>query len=96
MTSIIKKSGILSWTIDSIEVAPQEKGVYVMRNLPTQNGIIYIGYTDNLRQELKQMWETKQIIDVVWFDWYQVNTKEKGEEILGKWIEKYSPKYNLL
>ena len=83
MTSIIKKSeGVLPWTVDSLDIVPAERGIYVIRNLPTQNGIVYIDYTENLQEELKQQWETKQIPDAVWFDWYQVGTKAYGEETL--------------
>ena len=58
MTSIIKKSeGVLPWTVDSLDIVPAERGIYVIRNLPTQNGIVYIDYTENLQEELKQQWE---------------------------------------
>mgnify|MGYP001561567465 CR=1 FL=1 len=96
MTSIIKKSsGVLPWTIDEIEKIPAEKGVYVLRNLPTQNGIVLINYTDNLKQTLKEAWELKSTPETAWFDWYEVGTKEYGQDLLKKWIVKYSPKYNL-
>ncbi len=97
MTSITKNSGgVLPWSDDSIENAPAEKGLYVLRSLPTQNGIAFIGYTDNLKKELKDKWENREIPEVAWFDWYTVATKDYGEDLLKKWVEKYSPKLNLI
>jgi excinuclease UvrABC nuclease subunit len=96
MTTIVKKSeGILPWSEDTFENLPTEKGIFVVRNLPTQNGIIYIAYAENIKKEIHECWETKSIPEAVWVDWYEVGTKEYGEGLLKKWIEKYSPKYNI-
>ena len=96
MTSIINKSeGVLPWNTENFESLPTSKGIFVVRNLPTQNGIIYIAYAENLNKEIKACWELKLMSDAMWFDWYEVGTKEYGEDLLKKWIGRFSPKYNI-
>ena len=95
MPEIVQKSGVLPWEKSNIDSVPTEKGVYVLRNIPTINGIIFISYANNLRQALKERIELGDIPDVSWFDWYQIDTEEAALDITASWIAKYNPKYNL-
>ena len=95
MPNIVSKSGILQWNNESIELTPSKIGVYVLRDLPTINGIVYIAYSDNLKESLKEKFVKMSNYDIAWFDWYEVDTKDYGEKITQEWIGKYSPKYNL-
>jgi len=90
MTGIIKNSS----DIFQCESIPATGGVYVFRNLPSVNGIIYIGLTENLREELKRYWESGEIPDVEWFDWYETGSMKDSLELFKKWLQKYTPKYN--
>jgi len=90
-----KSPGVLPWDSENLEKVPSVKGIYVFRNLPTKNGIIYIMYTDDLKNSLKEHWVSHDLPEVSWFDWYQVDSKETGNDILKKWLDLFNPKFNL-
>jgi len=92
--SVITKSNILSWTIENINSVPEQCGVYVLRNFPSINGIIYIDSTENLKRRLLEHYISRDIPEVDFFDWYQTDSRESAMELKKVWIEKYSPKYN--
>lgn len=93
---IIQKSNILSWSRDNIDIIPSNSsGVYVLRNIPSLNGIIYIGSSDDIRRRLTEHWLLGDISETVWFDWYQTNTLEEAQIIERTWISQYTPKYNV-
>ena len=94
MSGITQKSGVLAWTTDKIEEAPSSGGIYVLRSLPAVNGIIYLRYSDDVRQSLKQHLIGNDIPEVSWFDWYQIDDKGAALKIVEDWLVKYAPKYN--
>ncbi len=95
MSGITEKSTILQWLRENIDSASNNKGVYILRNIPTLNGIVYISYSENIKQSLLEDFESENFPDVEWFDWYEVDTKENGLEICKMWLEKYLPKFLL-
>lgn len=94
MTGITNNSGVQPWTSDKIEEAPAQPGIYVLRNLPALNGIIFVQYSDDLKQSLKGLFLNKEIPDVAWFDWYATDSKEFALKTVEDWVVKYAPKYN--
>lgn len=92
--SIIQKSNILTWSKEQIDLAPEEPGVYVLRNLPSLNGIIYIGCSENLRSRLNEHWNSTDIPEITWFDWYQTDSVPSARSLEKGWISQYAPKYN--
>lgn len=92
--SIVEKSNILVWGSDNINSVPAANGVYVLRNLPSTNGIIYIGSSEDIRRRLNEHWSTGDIPEVMWFDWYKTDTISFARELEQIWIAQYSPKYN--
>ena len=95
MSGITKKSnGVLTWSQENILLAPSAKGVCVLRNLPTQNGIIYIEYTSDMKKTLQEKWDSDAMPEAEWFDWYQVESEQDGKRIASQWAEKFVPRYN--
>lgn len=89
----IKRSDILPWTESDIRSTPEATGVYILRD--SENVMIYIGMSTNLRQRLLEHWTKKDIPGVAFFDWYQTTDEENARKLEEKWIKKYSPKYNV-
>lgn len=94
MTVSKNSNNLLNWSKEEIENTPRFQGVYVLRNFPTNNGIIYIGSTSNLHKQLTQHWLLNDIEEVKFFDWYQTDNEETANAIKKILIEKFSPKYN--
>lgn len=91
---IINKSLILSWNEFNTQSSPEANGVYVMRESPTLEGIIYIGSSNNLRERLLTHWRENDISSVKFFDWYQTKTDEEAKQLERLWITKYKPRFN--
>lgn len=94
MSIIINKSNILNWSADFINTAPTNPGVYVLRNIPSLNGIIYIGSTENLKIQLLEYFTNNNMPETLWFDWYQTKSFEEAQKLQQVWASKYTPKYN--
>ncbi len=94
MSGIKEKSGVVIWEEKNISAAPSGKGIFVLRSLPTKNGIIYIEYADDLKKSLREMWSGGAPSETAWFDWYKVDNEEEGQKIALTWIEKYLPAYS--
>ncbi len=88
-------STILFWNPVYINTIPESPGVYVLRNFPSPNGIIYIGSSDNLRERLQKHFTSGDIPEVAFFDYYATGTVEEARAQEGDWILQYSPKYNV-
>jgi excinuclease UvrABC nuclease subunit len=95
MTTIQKKSGILPWSIDDIIVASSGPGVYVLRDSTPIEGIIYIGSAEKLKERLKEHFLSKDILGVLFFDWYETSGINEARELEKKWIKEYQPKFNI-
>ena len=94
MTVVVKKSNILSWNRENVDSTPDVSGVYVLRNIPSLNGIIYIGSSENLNRRLVEHWLTGDVTESMWFDWYETTSTGSAKELEKSWISQYSPKYN--
>ena len=92
---IINKSLILSWNEFNIQDIPQTNGIYVLRDFPALEGIIYIGSSNNLRERLLTHWRENDISSVKFFDWYQTNTENEARVLERNWIIKYKPRFNI-
>jgi len=91
MTTINKKSGILSWTEENILRAPMEKGVFVLRTSPTLDSVKSINASENLKNDLMTAMQDISIThDVVFFDWYTTMSFEDAEILAEFWREKYN------
>ncbi len=93
MPRIKNKSNILPWSIDNITVTPPMPGVYVLRD--STSVIIYIGSSGDLKERLKEHFLSKDISDVLFFDWYETNGINEARELEKNWIEEYHPKFNI-
>jgi excinuclease UvrABC nuclease subunit len=91
---IVNKSNILNWTIERINEAPPNSGVYVLRSVPSLNGILYIGCSENIKKSLTLHITNNNIPEAVWFDWYQTDSFPEAQSIQKQWVTKYTPKYN--
>lgn len=78
-----------------MEDAPASPGVYILRNLPSLNGILFIKGTSNIKNELLDHWLSNDIPGVVWFDWYQTESESAAKELEKVWLQKYTPEYNV-
>ena len=94
MSIINKPDFVLAWTSDNINQAPKTIGVYVLRNIPPESGIIYIGRTENLKRRLLEHHRLSDIPEVSFFDWYATDTEQSAINHEKLWIQKYSPKHN--
>ena len=94
MTSIIKQSGISSWQVVNIALAPSRPGVYVLRSATEINSIVYIGSSDSLERRLNEHFLSGDVPGVLFFDWYETGSLEDARNVERKWIVKYSPKFN--
>lgn len=92
--TIINKSKILGWNAEEINKTPSSCGIYVLRNIPSINGIIFIGSSKNLLSDIKELFNSNKIPEAAWFDWYETDDEESARLTQKEWIEKYTPKYN--
>jgi excinuclease UvrABC nuclease subunit len=95
--TIIKRSGILPWNEENIQKAPDATGVYILResDQKIENG--YVGRTREprrLRERLLEHWNSKDIPNVTYFDWYQTESEENARVLEDEWIKEYKPKHN--
>lgn len=96
MSGITEKStGVSQLQEEKLTSVPIKSGIFVLRNIPTLNGIIYIGYAENLNETLRSYLVNGEIPEAEWFDWYRVEDVSEAEKIVKEWVDKYSPKYNL-
>ena len=95
MTDRIKTTSgeVLPWTIDNINKAPTNPGVCVLRSGSEQVSILYITSSDNLQRTLSELFLSKDIQEVSFFDWYEAGLAD-SRLIESDWIAKYKPKYN--
>jgi len=93
--SITKKSSILPWSIENIINSPAGTGVYVLRDATSIERIIYIGSTDNLERRLKEHFLSKDIPNVLYFDWYETDGIISARDVEKKWVDKYHPEFNV-
>lgn len=91
---ITQQSGVTPWTRENIDIAPQVAGLYVLRNFPGLNGIIYIGKSGNIRDRLLEHYNNSDIPQVSYFDWYRTDTIAEMDRLERVWIVQYNPKYN--
>lgn len=96
MPKLIRKSGILPWSIDNINNTPVTRGVYVLRETTSVDGIIYIGSSEDLEKRLKELFLSKDIDGVLYFDWYETEGISEAKELEQVWISKFRPKYNAI
>lgn len=88
------RSDILTWSIENVRNVPSEMGVYVLRNNPSMEGIIYVGSTNDLKRRLEEHFLSEDISEVLFFDYYKTYSIEEARKIEELWIVKYKPKYN--
>ncbi|MBI2514926.1 GIY-YIG nuclease family protein [Candidatus Wolfebacteria bacterium] len=69
-------------------------GLYVLRNFPGLNGIIYIGKSLTLKNRLLEHYNLGDVPEVLYFDWYPINTSSEIDRLEREWIIQYNPKYN--
>ena len=95
MTEKIRTSSgeVLPWTIDSIKKAPSESGVCVLRSGSEKASILYITSSENLERTLSEHFLSKDVPEVLFFDWYTASI-EHARKIETAWISEYKPKYN--
>ena len=82
--AIIEKSGILVWTEENIQQAPNATGVYVLRKADQKIENGYVGRTREprrLRERLLEHWRNKDIPNVAYFDWYQTDSEDNARSI---------------
>ncbi len=95
MTDKIRKSSVevLPWNIDNIKKAPSESGVCVLRAGSESTSILYIPSSDNIERTLSEHFLSKDIPDVLFFDWYVADLKD-ARDLESLWIAEYKPKNN--
>lgn len=96
--TVIKKSGMLDWTEENIQKAPDATGVYVLRQADKKIPNGYIGRTREprrLRERLLEHWREKDVPDVAYFEWHQTDTEDSAKSIEDRWIKQYQPKHNI-
>lgn len=89
METIKKKSGILSWTEDNINNAPNEVGVFILRTSPTVDSIKLIEASKDLKNDLLNKIKDISLSDVVFFDWYATDNFEEAKNLSNAWNDKY-------
>ena len=89
----INKSGILEWNKINIDSVAATCGVYVLRNSARE--LIYIGKSEtSLRDRLLSHWNSSDIPNVAFFDWYQTSDGQNAQALERLWVSKYKPTYN--
>jgi len=90
MDNIKQRSGILIWSDLNINSTPSSPGVYVIRSLPTNGAVIYIGKTSNLKQDLLKHYTEETFPEARFYDWYSTKTQEDADIIKKEWDSKYN------
>lgn len=89
MTTVRKKSGILSWIEDNVNNAPNEPGVFILRTSPTLDAIKFIEASGNLKSDLLIKIKDVSISDIMFFDWYLTGTLDEAKDLANIWRDKY-------
>lgn len=94
--TFINKSDILTWTKENIDNVPDAHGIYTLRKNTKIEGILYIGMADKkqLRERILGHFNSNDIPDVLFFDWYETETENDARVLERFWINKYAPIYN--
>jgi len=89
----INKSGILEWNRANIDTVSATCGVYILRD--SLRAFIYIGLSEtSLRDRLLAHFNSNDIPNVVFFDWYQTSDAINARSLEQAWIARYKPTYN--
>lgn len=89
----INKSGILVWDKYQLDNVLATCGVYVLRD--ALRNIIYIGKSEtSLKDRLLSHWNSKDIPNIAFFDWYQTSDALNARLLEERWVGQYKPKHN--
>ncbi len=90
------KSEILTWTKENIDSVPNTRGVYILRKNTTIESILYIGMAGEkrLKERILEHFNSKDVPEVNFFDWYETKTESDARILENFWIDKYVPIYN--
>lgn len=91
MITIKEKSGILSWTKENVDNAPNSFGVFILRTLPTTDSIKFIEASEDIKKDLLVKVKDTSLLEIKFFDWYSTNNLDEATELANSWNEKYLP-----
>lgn len=81
-------------TKENIERTPDRTGIYVIKN--ARGATQYVGRSQNLKTRLTQHLDQKDIPGADSFQTRTLTSKKQAENLEGRYIERYKPKYNML
>lgn len=90
----VKRSGILAWTDDNIDAAPETCGVYILRNEEKRKCYIGMAGAKRLRKRIKEHKSKNDHPLTKHFDWYQHDSEESARNQETAWIEEHKPPWN--
>jgi len=82
------------FTKANIEKAPDRPGIYVIKN--EKGATQYVGMSQKLRTRLEQHLSQKDIPGADTFRTRPVRSTKQAENLEGRYIENYKPRYNIL
>ncbi len=81
-------------TKDNIERTPDRIGIYVIKN--ERGAAQYVGRSQQVKTRLTQHLSQKDIPGARSFQVRTLTSKEQAENLEGRYIQRYKPKYNVL